>query len=57
MIALIVTIGSNIRTELDSFFLKDVTGPSRMPRADVAKYLLYCIPRTEEFRRSVAIGL
>jgi len=50
-------IGNDVTAEFDRFFLKNVTGPTRMPRADVAQYMLDCIPRSEEYQRAVAIGI
>jgi len=49
--------GKDVSAEFDRFFLKNVTGPTRMPRADVAQYMLDCLPRSEEFQRAVAIGI
>jgi len=49
--------GNDVTAEFDRFFLKNVTGPTRMPRADVAQYMLDCIPRSEEYQRAVAIGI
>ena len=31
--------------------------PSRMPRADVAKFMLDCLSKSELFKKSVAVGL
>jgi len=46
-----------VQVEFDQFFLKNASGMSRMPRADVARYMLDCIPRSEECQRAVAIGV
>ena len=49
--------GKPIKVELDAFYLKGTSGPTRMSRADVAKYMLDCIPNTETYKKAVAIGL
>lgn len=45
-----------IKREIDGFFLKDASGPSRMPRVDVAKFMVDCFPQSELFKKGVAIG-
>ena len=50
-------IDKEVQVEFDQFFLKNASGMSRMPRADVARYMLDCIPRSEECQRAVAIGV
>nr|CAH0105588.1 unnamed protein product [Daphnia galeata] len=47
--------GKEIKSEIDAYFVKN--SPARMPRADVAKFMLDCLPKSELFKKSVAVGL
>lgn len=47
--------GQEIKSENDSYFLKN--SPSRMPRADVAKFMIDCLSKSELFKKCVAVGL
>ena len=49
--------GKVVKDEIDGYFLKNVAGASRMPRVDVAKYMIDSIPKTELFKKAVAIGI
>lgn len=50
-------VGRPIREELDAYFIKGTSNVSRMPRADVAQYMLDCLPKSETYKKAVAIGL
>ncbi|XP_046630711.1 uncharacterized protein At2g34460, chloroplastic-like [Daphnia pulicaria] len=47
--------GQEIKSENDSYFMKN--SPSRMPRADVAKFMIDCLSKSESFKKCVAVGL
>lgn len=50
-------LGKEVKFEDGAYFLKRTSGPLRMPRADVAKFILDCLPKSELFKKSVAVGL
>ena len=42
---------------VDAYLMNDTSGPSRIPRADVAKFMLDSLPKSELYQKAVAIGL
>lgn len=50
-------VGREIKSEIGAYFLKDKSSPTRMPRADVAKFMIDCLPKSDLFQKAVAVGL
>ncbi|XP_057368583.1 flavin reductase (NADPH)-like [Daphnia carinata] len=49
--------GRNVKSEIGAYFLKDKSSSTRMPRADVAKFMIDCLPKSDLFQKAVAIGI
>lgn len=46
--------GKATKTQMEAFFVDGAS--NRMPRVDVAKFMLDCIPKTEFYKKAVAVG-